>query len=83
MIKNEKISVSNFYDAIANISAQAQSMDDGDTMEAIATDYTNQVQRALDSYDKNDEIRICHKCHLPLLKNSLAYDEGFHFDTCF
>jgi len=40
------------------------------------------VQAILDEYPDYAEIKVCSKCGIPLRYNSMAYTEGWHFDTC-
>jgi hypothetical protein len=39
-------------------------------------------ERALKSYSSNDIIIYCAICGEPLIKGSMAYSEGYHFDNC-
>jgi uncharacterized protein with PIN domain len=43
----------------------------------------NEHRRALDSYAPNEEVRFCPKCNCALIKGSMSYLEGWHFDSCF
>jgi hypothetical protein len=40
-------------------------------------------KKAEESYPPNVPIRYCLNCRMPLVYNSMAYYEGWHFDTCF
>jgi len=39
-------------------------------------------EKALKSYSNNDIIKYCAICGEPMIKGSMAYNEGFHFDNC-
>ena len=39
-------------------------------------------ERGLKSYSSNDTIKYCVICGEPLIKGSMSYYEGFHFDNC-
>jgi hypothetical protein len=41
-----------------------------------------EIQKAYDSYPKGEPVKYCWACGKPLVYNSMAYIEGFHFDTC-
>lgn len=42
-----------------------------------------EAQEALDSYPEDEPVRRCWKCGQPMRYNSMAYHEGFHFDSCY
>ena len=42
----------------------------------------SQRKKALESYKPGEAVRYCFLCGEPLIKGSMAYDEGYHFDNC-
>lgn len=42
----------------------------------------DEVENALASYPENTEVRHCYFCGRPMKYNSMAYQEGYHFDSC-
>lgn len=41
-----------------------------------------EAAKYLAEYPPDAEVRCCWKCGRVMRYKSLAYDEGFHFDTC-
>jgi hypothetical protein len=39
-------------------------------------------EKALKSYNSNNDIIYCSICGEPLVKNSISYEEGYHTDNC-
>lgn len=50
--------------------------------EGLNTFINKQRQEALDSYPDGVEVKYCSVCGEPLKYKSMAYDEGWHFDSC-
>jgi RNA polymerase-binding transcription factor DksA len=56
---------------------------DDETRESARKMLEEMVQKAIDSYKGNfDDFRICGRCGLPMRYKSMAYDEEYHFDSC-
>jgi len=69
--------MNNFEKYLAQI-AEVQA----DDPEGLNKFIQEEVESALASYPENVEVRLCSICGRPMRYNSMAYHEGFHFDSC-
>lgn len=70
----------NSIEAIAREAFEYDS--DGTTLAQSILFYTKYIESVLESYPIDVEIKLCERCGLPMKYKSMAYEEGYHFDTC-
>lgn len=67
---------------VVRLARLALEMDEDSTFEENITCYQKCWDKAMKSYPSDVEVRYCSSCGMPLVYDSLAYHEGWHFDTC-
>jgi hypothetical protein len=77
-----KRNIEYYRKAMQTLAESVADMDEEDVADVIGS-VEEQVKKDIESYPEEEDIRICWKCGLPLKYNSQAYEEGFHFDTCY
>lgn len=82
--KEPSRAIEDYSGAIETLAQEVVAESEDETLESATKFLTRGAQEALDSYKGHEdaEFKICPNCGLPLKYRSMAYDEGYHFDTC-